>query len=85
MASGNFDPETSAGADGLTSHVFNGSGVWDDCGPEHIPVHFTSAAARDAFAAAVDSAATPTAREAIIKNYLNHAVGGYWGAVSTAL
>lgn len=90
MASGNFDPEVGVASDKLTGHAFNGGPVmgtvvFDDAGPEHVPIHFTTAAARDAFASALDTATSTGGRNVVVQNYLDHAVGGYWGTVGVAL
>jgi hypothetical protein len=89
MASGNFDPESNVGVDAVGVFFFNsslpGSTSWEDGGKDYLPIHFTTAAARDACAAALMAAAPGPARRAVISNYLDHTVGGNWGSMGTAL
>ncbi len=57
---------------------------WDDCGPNHLEVHFTSSAARDAYATALAAASSPKDVAAVVQNYRDHAVGGFWGSLEVA-
>lgn len=72
-------------ATGFAGLPVSGAGNWEDRGVNHLEVHFTTAAARNAYASALADAVNPAAVEAVVKNYRDHAVGGFWGTVEVAL
>lgn len=78
--------DSNVAAERLTVAGFNapseaGASVWDDSGPNHLEVHFSSQAISEAYATALAAAATPDDVAAVVKNYRDHAVGGYWGTL----
>ena len=74
-----------------TSAPFNpllpGSQTWEDSTPgqDYTPIHFTTTAARDAYAAELATAQPGVEHETVIDRYRDHAYGGYWGTVGEAL
>ena len=83
--------ERSVGFDALVASMYttyirsDGSVWWEDDGPYHLEVHFTTVAARDAYMQDMIDATTPAAKAAVVQLYRDNAVGGYWGTVGVAL
>ena len=66
--------------------AFPDSQTWEDStGVDYTPIHFTTTAARDAFAAELKAAKPGTEHKAVIDRYVGAAHGGYWGTVGEAL
>ena len=59
--------------------------VYDDSSTYHLEAHFTTTAARDAYAAELAATSTPAQAAAVVQNYRDHIVGGYWGTLGVAL
>ncbi len=76
--------EQGLSADGLTSTGFQASQSFEDNGPNHLEVHFTSSAARDAYATALAGASTAKDVASVVQNFRDHAVGGFWGSLEVA-
>lgn len=72
-------------ATGFVTTSISGADNWEDGGVNHLEVHFTTAAARNAYAAAVLNADTLEAKAAVAQHYRDNAVGGYWGTIGVAL
>ena len=83
--------DRSTASDALSTGKFTttsiaGASDWEleNSGPYLLPAHFTTTAARDAYAAALAGALTSAETAAVIQNYRDHVVGGYWGSIGAA-
>ena len=81
--------ERGVGVDSLSTASYNTPTIsnatnYDDDSLNHLEVHFSTNAVRDAYTAALASASTPAAVAAVVQNYRDHAVGGFWGTLGVA-
>ena len=59
--------------------------TYEDADSTALEVHFTTTAARDAYAAALAGASTSAQKRAVLKNYKDSAYGGFWGTTSAVI